>query len=144
MEAEKLLDYADKDPATWSAADARFMMRKAAATIASLTSELDALKFDIAAMQANVIAEHNARINVEAELDSARGDAERLDWLDQQRGDDVRQVGHDDYELVAHYWSVQGQCADVRSAIDDAIAATPKVAMPSVDQETGSVTGCEP
>ena len=42
MEAEKLLDYADKDPATWSAADARFMMRKAAATIASLTSELDA------------------------------------------------------------------------------------------------------
>ena len=50
-------------------------------------------------------------------------DAARLDWLDRQRGDDVQQVGHDDFQLVAHYWTVVGQHPDVRAAIDAASEA---------------------
>lgn len=54
-------------------------------------------------------------------LEAAREDAARLDWLDKQRGDDVRRDPRTgDPELVAHYWDIQGQCYDVRTAIDAA------------------------
>lgn len=56
-----------------------------------------------------------------AALEAAREDSERLDWLDTQRGDDVRQDPHSgDPVLVAHYWAIEGQCTDIRSAIDQA------------------------
>ena len=47
-------------------------------------------------------------------------DAERLDWLDAQRGDDVQGSYPDEPQLVGHYWSIDGQCTDVRTAIDQA------------------------
>lgn len=56
-----------------------------------------------------------------AALEAAREDAERLDWMDIHRGDDVRQDPHSgDPVLVAHYWAIAGQCTDIRAAIDQA------------------------
>lgn len=46
-------------------------------------------------------------------------DAERLDWLDSQRGDDVRHDSEGAPCLVGHYWGVEGQCHDIRTAIDN-------------------------
>ena len=51
-------------------------------------------------------------------LEAAREDAERLDWLDAQRGDDVRVSYPSPPELVGHYWTIYGQLCDVRAAID--------------------------
>lgn len=53
-------------------------------------------------------------------LEAAREDAERLDWLDTQRGDDVQGSYPEEPQLVGHYWSIDGQCTDVRTAIDAA------------------------
>lgn len=55
-----------------------------------------------------------------AALEAAREDSERLDWLDTQRGDDVQGSYPEEPQLVGHYWSVDGQCTDVRTAIDAA------------------------
>lgn len=54
-------------------------------------------------------------------IEAAREDAERLDWMDIHRGDDVRQDPHSGGPvLVAHYWAIAGQCTDIRAAIDQA------------------------
>lgn len=56
-----------------------------------------------------------------AALEAALVDAERLDWMDIHRGDDVRQDPHSGGPvLVAHYWAIAGQCTDIRTAIDQA------------------------
>lgn len=56
-----------------------------------------------------------------AALEAAREDVARMDWLDTQRGDDVRGSYPSEPELAGHYWSVEGQCYDVRAAIDAAM-----------------------
>lgn len=53
-----------------------------------------------------------------AALEAAERDAVRLDYLDTQRGDDVGLLADGTPELRAHYWAVDGQCHDVRTAID--------------------------
>ena len=57
-------------------------------------------------------------------VEGLRADAERLDRLDAQRGDNVQRNQYGEPELVAHYWAVEGQCHDVRTAIDNTMEAS--------------------
>lgn len=63
----------------------------------------------------------NTMLELAAALEAAREDAERLDWLDTQRSDDVQGSYPDEPQLVWHYWDIDSpDCTDVRDAIDQA------------------------
>ena len=73
-------------------------------------------------------AEHQRAVKAEAERDALRRDAERLDWLDAQRQDEVDWNGHPEVEPVLRYcyWQIQAEAMDIRSAIDEAMKNAPK------------------
>jgi hypothetical protein len=56
-------------------------------------------------------------------------DAERLEWLDAQRQADIGSIynssGEPEQELRGYCWAIEGQCYDVRTAIDTARKGTP-------------------
>ena len=81
---------------------------------AKLVIELDQLR------QAN-IAYSSENANLRGRAMAAEKDAARLDWLDSQRGDDVERGPYGEPQLRCHYWTIGGQCHDVRTAIDAAM-----------------------
>lgn len=81
---------------------------------AKLVIELDQLR------QAN-IAYSSENANLRGRAMAAEKDAARLDWLDSQRGDDVERGPYGEPQLRCHYWTIGGQCHDVRTAIDTAM-----------------------
>lgn len=57
------------------------------------------------------------------ELLELRKDAERLNWLDSRYGfvTDGHSYSNPEGELVTYRWTVEEQCGDIRSAIDEAM-----------------------
>ncbi len=76
------------------------------------------------ASSVNFLRTHAPAIaELQARCEALEQDRARLDLLDSWRGDNVRRDQYGDPELVGHYWGVQGQCYDVREAIDREHAA---------------------
>lgn len=79
--------------------------------------------FDKSAERTTPNAQTAAWATIKPALLAALKDAERLDWLDTQRADDVHQEPGGEQTLESCWWILQSQNLDLRAAIDAALAS---------------------